>query len=326
MGESSDARHAELPDPGPEARSLASVVVPFFNGGDWLSNCLMHLLRQSYEPLEIIAVDDGSTELSLAELEVQFPEVRFVALPVNRGFCVAANAGIANARGDYIALLNSDAVPEPDWLAHLVAAMASSREIGACASKILTMDEPPKIESAGDCYRPWRSPRGAGLDGDDLDASGPVFGACAAAALYRRDALAEVGAFDEDLASHYEDVELSFRLRLAGYIVWYVSSAKVRHKGHASSALPTVLRQVLRNDILVYVKDMPATLFWLFLPALLARQAYQLVYYGLRGFAGLVVAAKIDSARQLPNFFGKRASVKELRGVSLGSLLRAFMI
>lgn len=310
-----------------ERKRLVSVVVPFFNGEDLLTECLTHLLQQTYEPKEVVAVDDGSTESSIDDLEDRFPSVRFIRLPVNRGFCAAANAGIDEANGDYIALLNSDAVAHPGWLESLVEAMDSSSSIGACASKVLTMDSPPLIESAGDCYRPWRSPRGraAGLPADEMNVPGQVFGAGAAAALYRRAALAKVGSFDEDLESYYEDIEISFRLRLAGYIVWYVPSAVVHHRGHASYERREVLHRILRNDILIYVKDMPAVLFWLFLPALVARQVYQLIYYGLRGVPGLVVGAKIDAIRQMPRFIRKRAKVRKLHTLSVTTMMRAFL-
>ena len=323
---STDSSEERSPRPPHGRDPLVSVIVPFFNRRDLLSECLTHLLRQSYEPLEVIAVDDASTEGPFDDIKETFPSVKLVRLPVNGGFCVAANAGIAEARGEYVALLNNDAVPQPGWLESLVEAMESSSEIGACASKLLTMDSPPLIESAGDTYQPWRSPRGraAGLPADSMTEPGPVFGACAAAALYRRDALQEVGYFDEDLGSHYEDVELSFRLWLAGYSVWYVPSAVVHHQGHASFDERTVLHQVLRNDILMYVRDMPATLFWLFLPVLVIRQLYQFAYYSIQGVPGLFVGAKIDAARQVPRFLGKRASTKRLRKVSLAAMMRAF--
>ena len=326
MQSATDSRQEESLNRDAERRPLVSVVVPFFNSRDLLSECLAHLLRQSYGPMEILAIDDASTEGPFDDIEAEFPAVTFIRLPVNGGFCVAANAGIAVARGEYVALLNNDAVPQPGWLESLVETMESSSQIGACASKLLTMDSPPRIESAGDSYRPWRSPRGraAGQPADAMNEPGQVFGACAAAALYRMRALHEVGGFDEDLGSHYEDVELSFRLWLAGYSVWYVPSAVVHHRGHASYEERAVLHQVLRNDVLVYVRDMPAALFWLFLPALVLRQLYQFAYFGIRGATGLFVSAKIDAALQVPRFVGKRGATKRLRKVSLATMMRAF--
>jgi GT2 family glycosyltransferase len=327
MRATSESGQSGLQGTDTERRPLVSVVVPFFNGEDLLTECLTHLLRQTYEPMEVIAVDDGSDEKLFDGVRTRFPTVRFLRLPSNRGFCGASNAGIGEASGDFIALLNSDAVAHPEWLESLVESMESSSSIGACASKVLTMDSPALIESAGDCYRPWRTPRAraAGLPADEMSVPGPVFGASAAAALYRRAALAEVGSFDEDLESYYEDIELSFRLRLAGYIVWYVPSAVVHHRGHASYGRREVLHRVLRNDILIYVKDTPAVLFWLFLPALLARQVYQFVYYSLRGAPGLVVGAKIDAIRRVPRFLRKRAKVRGLHKVSLAAMMRAFL-
>lgn len=306
--------------------NLVSVVVPFVEERH-VRRCLTRLREQSYRPLEVIAVADG-TPVSSLDLPRRFPEVDFVHLSENRGFCVAANTGIHRARGEFVGLLNDDAEPDPHWIEQLVDTMRASPEVGACASKVLTRDAPPRIESAGDTYRPWRSPRarGAGRPADSLDLPAAVFGASAAAALYRRDALEEVGVFDEDLQSYYEDIDLAFRLRLAGHEIRYVPGALVRHVGHGSYDDDVVLHRVLRNDPLVYVKDMPGSLFWVFLPFLLVRQIYQLGYFALRGQLASCLRAKAGALALLPRFLAKRRAVEAIRTVPSRRAIRFLLL
>lgn len=302
------------------------MVVPSYNGRALLTECLEGLRGQTHVPLEVIVVDDGSTDGSAEAVRKSFPQVRVLRMPENRGFCAAANAGIAAARGSYVALINNDAVPSSEWLGALVRVMESDPRIAACASKLLTQDDPPRLESAGDLYRPWRSPRarGAGRPKDEFDLPGPVFGACAAAAIYRAEALEDVGLFDESLGSYYEDVELCFRFHLGGWKVWYAPTAIVRHRGHGTAATEDVLFRVLRNDILVYFKDMPTSLLVGCFPALAARQGYQLLYYAVRGSFGLCWRAKRDACRLLPTFVRKRRQVARIRRVSGWELLGTF--
>ena len=304
-----------------------SVVVPTFNLRALALECVEALMLQSYTPLEVVVVDDASTDGTAAALQRRYPGVRTIVRDANAGFAAAANTGVRASEGELVALLNNDAVPEPTWIEALVGAIADAPGVGACASRILTPHR--RIELAGDRYRPWRRPshRAAGLS--EAAASSdprPVFGACAAAALYRRAALDDDGLFDEDLQSHYEDVDLSFRLRLARWEVVYVPNAVVVHRGGSSHDRVTVLERVLRNDPLVFLKNMPAVLLCVFLPVLAARQLYQGLYYAARGQARLWMDAKRDAIRLAPTFLRRRAAVQRLRRIGIRELLASFRL
>jgi hypothetical protein len=255
----------------------ASVVVPTHRGREVLEACLVALLAQDAEDFEVIVVDDGSDDGTAQWVAGEFPLVRVVALPVNRGFCAAVNTGIAAARGRVIALLNDDTVPARDWLRHLVEALEADPTMGFAASRMLRHDDPSVLDGAGDGYSrhglSFRVGRGERDDGR----YGPrnVLWASGGASAYRREALLDAGGLDEGLHAYYEDVELGLRLRSAGWIGRYVPASSVRHIGGYSDAgrvRGTVL--TTRNALLVLCKHWPL--------GLLLRHAPWLAYGQLR--------------------------------------------
>src|SRR5438046_2520895 len=118
-------------------RALASVVIPNWNGRQWLGDCLASLSAQRYRPLELIVADGGSRDGSQELVAQRFPNARLVRLPANRGFAGNVNAGIRAARGEWIVLFNNDARAEPDLVAELVAALEAEPRAGAATAKVL---------------------------------------------------------------------------------------------------------------------------------------------------------------------------------------------
>lgn len=242
---------------------LVSVVIPNWNGAKFLPVCLASLRLQTQQPLEVILVDNGSTDDSLELVQRDYPEVRIVAWAQNRGFAAAANEGIRQSRGDGVALLNNDTEADPHWLSELCRAADRYPEIDMFASKLLLFDRRSVLHSAGDYYGTDGVPGNRGVWQDDVgqfDEETEVFGACGGAALYRQRMLRDVGLFDESLGSYCEDVDLSFRARLAGYKCLFVPTARVYHRLSATGGGPMASYYCGRNFILVLLKDMPGTL------------------------------------------------------------------
>ncbi|MBA2443462.1 MAG: glycosyltransferase family 2 protein [Rubrobacter sp.] len=306
-----------------------AVVVPNWNGERFLGPCLSSLLRQSYRDFETIIVDNGSEDGSLALLDREFPEVRALPLGENRGFSAAVNVGIGATDAELVALLNNDTEQDAGWLSALVRAADAHPEAGSFASKLLDFADRKTLDGAGDALRrsglPYRLGHGE-RDRGQYDTPAPVFGACAAAALYRREMFDEIGTFDEDFFAYCEDGDLSFRAQLAGYGCRYVPEAVVYHVGSAStggqrSAFAT--RLGTRNGLLLLVKDLPLPLVPLYLPSILLGQLLRLGVTALspetrRGhFAGLAGALRL-----LPRMLGKRREVQRRRRVPVAHVRR----
>jgi GT2 family glycosyltransferase len=134
------------------ADPLVSVVIPNWNGAVHLPACLKALRAQRYPQVEVIVADNGSTDGSLTLLAT-YPEVRVVALPENRGFAGACNAGMRAAGGEFIALLNNDTEVDPGWVEALVDVFGRHPDVGLVASKMLLFDRRDVFHTAGDYYR-----------------------------------------------------------------------------------------------------------------------------------------------------------------------------
>ena len=206
---------------------LITVIIVNWNGRHLLPDCLKSLQEQKFKKFNTIIVDNGSSDGSVEWLSGHHPEVRVVPLSSNRGFCAANNVGYRLVKTKYVALLNNDAVAHPLWLGRLVEALEKNSEAGFAASKILNFKEPEIIDRAGDSYTRAGVGllRGRGMSFQDYEKQEWIFGACAAAALYDKRMIDEIGFFDEDFFLLYEDVDLSFRAQLKGYKCLYVPEA-----------------------------------------------------------------------------------------------------
>ncbi len=239
-----------------------SVVVPNWNGHAWLPSLLQSIAAQHLVPAELIVVDNGSQDGSLAYLRDAHPQVRVLALARNTGFAHAANRGLEAARGSFVALLNSDIVLAPDWLARLAGAIAADAGAAAVACKMLSLRDPERVYDTGDILRRDGvcEQRGRFMRDDGRwDVPGEIFGACAGAALYRRSAVLAVGGFDERYFAYLEDVDLSLRLRLAGWRCLYEPAVALHAGGGSAHQLPRGhLFLVERNTLVLVGKAFPA--------------------------------------------------------------------
>ena len=251
-----------------KAHVRLSVVVPSVARVDLLERCLASVTRFMPGRTEIVVVDDASDAGAVGAMAARFAGVQVVRLGKRSGFCVAANAGIAASSGRIVELLNDDTEVTAGWADHALAAFADPA-VGAVAPLVLQLDpgraagSPPLIDSAGDEYDPggFATKRGHGRpvpSAGPLTTPGPVWGASASAAFYRRTALDHVGAFPGDFGAYFEDVDLAHRLNRGGWRCEYVPAAVVRHRVSASYGkrpARRVLEMQSRNEERVFWRN-----------------------------------------------------------------------
>jgi GT2 family glycosyltransferase len=303
------------------ARAVSvSVVIPSWNGASLLGPCLDALAAQTHRDVEVIVVDNGSTDGSLALLAARVPAVQVVTFPENRGFCGAVNAGIRKSRGEIVALLNNDTRADPGWLEALVLAFERRPDIDFCASKMVKMHDPHRLDNAGVGYRVdgFALTRGANApDGPEWNEAREIFGACAGAGAYRRAVFDDVGLLDERFFAWYEEVDLSFRAQLRGHRCLYVPAAVVHHRQGASTVAPVRDFLVARNRVLTWLKVMPGPLMrrW---PLAFPRSLVAAAWSDARlGRARAHVRGLLGAARLLPPILADRARIQRGRRVSL---------
>jgi len=300
------------------------VIVLNWNGLAWLDRCLETLHAQTLPPTEMVVVDNASTDGSVAHLRARWPGVRVEALPTNAGFAAGNNRGAADARTDALVFLNNDTEVDPGWLQALVRAAEADPGRGLVASKVVYLDRPELIDSAGDGYLRCGGglKRGHGQPVTLADVSGEVFGACGAGFLIRRNLFEELGGFDEDFFMVYEDVDLSYRARLSGARVWYAADAVVRHAGSAVlgrvSDAAVYLGQ--RNLEWTWIKNTPASLLWRSLPGHLLYTLAAGAVYARRGQLRPWLRAKADVLAAAPRLWRKRLAVQRGSRVPAASL------
>lgn len=296
---------------------MISVIVLNYNGRGHLGPCLESLRRQTFQDFETILVDNGSSDGSVDFVRRLFPEVRCVANPSNLGFSAGNNVGIRLACGELIALLNNDTVAADTWLEHLRLAARKYPHAGVFASKLLLFHQKGHLDAAGDDFhaagfaakRGWLQP-----DGPPFDSGTDVFGACAAAAMYRLAVLRDAGMFDEDFFANGEDVDLSFRARLAGSSCRYVPEAVVYHKGGATIGQSDHWFYLMRrNQIWIMVKNMPAALLLKYTPQIAFYHLSSLCYHTLKGRGAITLRAYADAFKKIHLMLAKRRRIQTRR-------------
>lgn len=318
-----------MSDSRQKAWPKVAVVIVNWNGERFLDRCLTALLAQTAKPHEIILLDNASTDGSV-EIARRFPAVRVIALEQNTGFARGNNLAIeaASKESEWIALINPDAFAAPRWLEALLAAAESNSEFDVFGSKLVNAADSTLLDGTGDaCHisgRVWRTAHGVPVSHLG-ESECEIFSPCAAAALYRRSALLEVGGFDEDFFCYVEDVDLGFRLRLAGYRCLYVPKSVVHHVGSGTTGGKNSDFSVYhghRNLVWTFVKDMPGFLFWLLLPLHLVLNLVSIVWFAFRGQGRVVWRAKRDALLGLPKMWRKRRQIQKSRIASISDIWR----
>lgn len=243
--------------------SKTAVVIPNYNGINFISDCLNSLKEQSVQDFDIIVVDNNSTDGSKEEILCNFLEVQCVQRIDNGGFSVAVNDGIRLAKengAEFVILLNNDTVVDKFFVEKLVSAIETDKNCFSVQAKMLSLKEPEIIDDAGDFYTVlgWAYARGKGKRADKYNKSGKIFAACAGAAIYRSEIFDKIGYFDEAHFAYLEDIDIGYRAGLYGYYNMYEPNAIVYHAGSASSGSrynEFKIRLAARNSVYLIYKN-----------------------------------------------------------------------
>jgi GT2 family glycosyltransferase len=262
-----------------------SVIILSYNVKDLLRSTIQSVY-DTYEQssLQIIVVDNASTDGSAELVRERFPNVRLVVNERNLGFGGGNNVGIQASRGRYIMMLNNDTRLDPNCIDELKRGIEKDERYGACASKILLEYEADLIDAAGIVVCPDGLSIGRGRleRGDLYDEEAEVFFASDCACLYRREMLEDIGLYDEDFFAYADETDMGWRAQLAGWRCIYNPKAIVFHFHSASSGTYSPMKAFLveRNRIWVAVKNFPISL-------LLFGQFYTFWRYLLQAYGAL---------------------------------------
>lgn len=317
-------------EPHPDSRAGATdatVAIVFYDGVADLRDCLACLARQTLKPRRILVVDNSEAGLP-SDVVSSMPSAEILRDGRNLGFAGGNNLALRQAETEFFATLNADAFPEPEWLETLVEAARSHPEAAAFGGLQIQHENPTLADGIGDQYHfsglAWR--RGYLCELASLNLTPrPIFSPCGAAAFFRTAELQAIGGFDEDFFCYCEDLDVGFRLWLAGQACRFVPKAVVRHRGAGStgdSHSDFAVYHGHRNLVWVYLKNMPGFLFWIFLPLHLLMNLQMTHAVTLRGQGEVIRRSKRDAFMGIPRIWDKRLAIQSQRKAPLGAIWR----
>lgn len=320
--------HPPLPDPAP----LVSVIILSKNGRRHLAECLPSVQAQTYPNVEIIIVDDASSDDTAVYVQTHFPQARLVRLPDGPNFSAGNNLGAQHAQGDYYFFLNNDTVLDAHCLQELVAVQQASSAAGVAAMMRL-YHHPAFINGLGGRQRRFGFGYDIGmgsLDVGQFDGVAEVPALCFGAALVTRAAWEAVGPLDTRYQFYYEDADWSYRARLLGLPLAAAPRALVYHKFSASmKAQPSTfkLRLATRNRLWFVAKNFP----WWAAPWQLwfyrlddMWRAWQALWRGEWRVTAVILLAWLQFYAGLPGVLIARHRLPRSQRVRLGELERLF--
>lgn len=271
-------------------RMKTTIIIPNYNGIEYLENCLFSLQKCEPNDFHIIVVDNGSADGSVELLKEKFPTVEAVFLSENTGFAPAVNRGLERTKTPYALLLNNDITVEPDFVERMEKAMDEHEKCFSVSAKMLMMQKPELLDGAGDlyCALGWAFALGKGKRAaEHYTKPAKIFSSCGGAVIYRMDILHKIGFFDENHFAYLEDVDLGWRARIHGYENRYEPSAIVYHAGSAFSGSrynEFKINLSSRNSIYLILKNMPLLQILLNLPFLILGFLIKIAFFIKKGY------------------------------------------
>lgn len=311
---------------------LITIIIVNWNGKKWLKQCLDSLLQQTYPAVEIIVVDNASTDGSREFISKHYKTVKLIRNATNSGFAGGNNTGWQHATGKYVLLLNNDTYIEPDFLRKFLPVFDKIPNLGSAQCKLVLMDQPEYLDVAGSYWTNstflYHYGYGKKENSAKYNKPLPFFSNKGAAMLLSRDIIEAVGLFDEDFWCYYEETDLCHRLWIAGYECWYYPSAKVYHAtGGTSTTFDNSYIQFhnFKNKLLSFLKNFEARSLLTILPVYLTINIVLSFVWLLQGKPKHFFALYKGlwwNAKNLSNTLRKRRTIQMLRKVSDREIMR----
>jgi GT2 family glycosyltransferase len=304
-----------------------AILIVNWKSSAMLLRCLECIDKQEFVKPDIFVLDNSRDD-PLAEVYCsRFSSVQFYKSERNIGFAAGNNLLFQKTKGyEWVALVNPDAFLEPDWLSKMLSATIAHPEFSFFASRLILSVNHEILDGDGDTMHvsgwAWREGNCQPVPHDIIKPH-EIFSACAAAALYRRDAFESLAGFDEDFFCYFEDVDLGFRLRLAGHRCFLVPDAVAYHVGAATTGnrhSDFVVYHGHRNMVWAYVKNMPDVLFWSLLPAHILINLVTIIWFSLHGQVVVILKAKWDALCGISRMWKKRRDIQIKRTASIAEI------
>jgi len=300
---------------------LVSVIIPNWDGLELLKICLPSIKKQTYKNYEVIIVDNGSVDDSIAWINKNFSEFITLKLDKNYGFARAVNKGIKKSKGEYIFLLNNDTEVDKRCVEFLVESANKNSELGFISAKILNYENRKIIDNAGDYLDSSGHLLTYGLgqkDGPVFNEGRFIFLGTGGGTLFTREVFKKIGFFDEDFYFYMEDADFCLRAQLASFKGWFEPKAKIYHRRMATSKrLKDRDVLVFQNMIVMVIKNFPGFLLlhrfnWL---RILLVHINTLRYLIFKGHILGVLKAELYLIANMAGILKKRAKIQKLKTV-----------
>ena len=293
----------------------STVIIPNFNGIQYIQACLESLYGQTTKEIAVIVVDNASTDGSMELVRDQFPQVQLIVNQENTGFSYAVNQGILASQTPYVILFNNDTQADLSFVHELEKVMDQdkSKKLFSASAKLVSLYDKSRIDDAGDyyCALGWAFARGKGKDADQYNSDCEIFSSCAGAAIYRRELLEEnrVGMFDVEHFAYFEDIDIGYRAKIHGYRNRFAANSIVYHAGSATSGSRYnrfKTRLASRNSIYIIYKNMPILQILINLPFLAAGFLIKTLFFARKGMGKDYIQGLTEGIKLCASPAGKR--------------------